>query len=94
MSYLILNAVMAAVVFAGAACRLGAIKPSEPGIKHRISWALWLWSHVLLGVGAFGVMVSPFVGYAAAHNGNMAILLSLAMIYILRWVRNAGEPIL
>lgn len=91
MSFLTLNALFAVVVFAGVICRLAMLKPARPTLGARVTWLLWMWSHVLIGVGCFGIILGPVLGRPPAHGGSSMMLLGLALYFGLRWQREGSR---
>lgn len=90
MSYLTFNALLALVAIAGVVCRLAALPPAKPNLRSQVAWYGWMWAHVLIGVGCFGVVLGPFVGAQPAHGGSTMMLAGLAMLFGVRWHRRHG----
>lgn len=84
-----LNAFLAIFVFAGAAGRLACLPAAIATFKARAVWLAWLWSHVLIGVGAFAVMCAPFLGEVPGRGGTTLVLTGMAAYFGLNWLHRS-----
>lgn len=85
------NWLCAAVIFAAVATRLAHLERSGRSAGCRARWNAWVLAHVLIGLGAFAVMLGPLYGYTTPVAPEVAINAGLALYFGLRWRRRSDD---
>lgn len=89
MTYTVVTAVLASIVFVEVVCRLAAMPRCSTGSCPRahVSWHLWMGAHVTVAVGALAIAVAPLAGEQTAHAGVVGVLGGTGLLRLLRWRR-------
>lgn len=80
MSDLTVNAVLAGLVFIAMVVRLAQLQRCDSRcVRDRMSWHLWMLSHVAVAAGAMGVLVTAVAGSRSGHWALPVVLAGIAL---------------
>lgn len=84
----VFNLICAIIIFLSIAWRLAKLAPYGRCLRSRATNAAWVVSHVLIGVGAFSVIVGPLSEPVPAE---VLINAGLALYFGVRWHRRSDD---